>query len=190
MSAKKTAKKQGKILSPEEVVKYFKDEFKTKIKSAEIKRRATGLKKKEFVNIWMKIDKSVFKDLVKHLCNLTYPHLAVVCGNDLGKTIELVYNFSIYYGNPLEELSLNIEVDLPKSKPEIETICDWIPGALITEREKQEMLGIKVLGIPDSRRLFLPDDFPENVYPWRKDEETKKAIEKLYKNLHEEVNRK
>ena len=61
--AKKTSKKQEKILSPEEIVKYFKDEFKTKIKSAEIKRRATGSKKKEFVNIWIKIDKSIFKDL-------------------------------------------------------------------------------------------------------------------------------
>jgi membrane-bound hydrogenase subunit beta len=188
MSAKKTPKKsetQEKILSPEEIVKYFKDEFKTKIKSAEVKRRATGLKKKEFVNIWITIDKSIFKDFVKHLCNLTYPHLAVCSGNDLEKTIELVYSFSIYYGNPLEEISLNLKVELPRNKPEIETICDWIPGALITEREKQEFLGIKVIGIPDNRRLFLPDDIPEGVYPWRKDEKTRKEIEKLYKNLHE-----
>lgn len=191
---KKTTEKKkestNKQLSPEEVVKYFKDEFKTKIKSAEIKKRATGSKKKEFVNIWMKIDKSIFKDFIKHLCGLTYPHLAVCCGNDLGQDIELVYNFSIYYGKNLQEISLNVGVNVPKSKPEIETICDWIPGALITEREKQEMLGIKVLGIPDNRRLFLPDDFPEKLYPWRKDEQTMKGIEKLYKNLHAGVKKK
>lgn len=191
MSAKKTKKKsEDKMLSPEEIVKYFKDEFKTKIKKSEIKRRATGSKKKEFVNIWMKIDKSIFKDFVKHLCNLTYPHLAVASGNDLGKTIELIYNFSIYFGNHLQEISFNVGVEVPKQKPEIETICDWIPGALITEREKQEMLGIKVIGIPDSRRLFLPEDFPDNVYPWRKDEQTRKEIEKLYKNLHEGAGKK
>ena len=190
MSAKKTTKKEGEILTPEEIVKYFKDEFKTKIKSAEIKRRATGSKKKEFVNIWMKIDKSIFKDFIKHLCNLTYPHLAVASGNDLGKTIELVYSFSIYFGKHLQEISFNVGVELPRNKPEIETICDWIPGALITEREKQEMLGIKVIGIPDSRRLFLPEDFPNNVYPWRKDEKTRKEIEKLYKNLHEGAKKK
>ena len=44
------------------------------------------------------------------------------------------------------------------------------------------MLGIKVIGIPDSRRLFLPDDFPDGVYPWRKNE---KGMEKLIRNLHE-----
>ena len=77
---------------------------------------------------------------------------------------------------------MNISVELPKSKPEIETICDYIPGALITEREKQEFLGVKIIGIPDDRRLFLPDDFPKGVYPWRRDET---GPDKLYRNLHE-----
>ncbi len=186
----KTVETSNKQFNPEEIVNYFKDKFNTRIKSAEIIKRATGSKKKEFVNIWMKIDKSIFKNFIEHLCNLTYPHLAVCSGNDLGNQIELVYSFSIYYGKHLQEISLNVGVEVPKSKPEIETICDWIPGALITEREKQEMLGIKIIGIPDSRRLFLPDDFPKNVYPWRKDEQTKKEIEKLYKNLNEGAKKK
>lgn len=173
----------GKKLTPEEIVKSFKDEFKTKVKDIQIKKRTTGSKKKEFVNIWMNVDKSVFKNSIKHLIKLhEFPHLAVVSGNDLGKIIELIYHFSINFGVPLGEISLNISVELPKSKPEIESICDLIPGALITEREKQEMLGVKIKGIPDSRRLFLPDDFPKGVYPWRKDE---KGMEKMVKNLHE-----
>jgi membrane-bound hydrogenase subunit beta len=31
-------------------------------------------------------------------------------------------------------------------------------------------LGVEVVDIPDGRRLFLPDDFPDGVYPWRTDE--------------------
>ncbi len=173
---------ENKQLDANGISKYFKDKFKTNIKKVEIKKRTAGSKKNEFVNIWMKVDKSVFKDVIKHLCDLQFPHLAVVSGNDLGKTIELIYHFSLYYGTRLGEISLNISVDLPKSNPTIETICDYIPGALITEREKQEMLGIKIEGIPDNRRLFLPDDFPKGVYPWRKDE---KGMEKMIRNLHE-----
>ena len=169
-------------LTPENVVKSFKDEFKTKIKDVQIKQRAAGSKKKETPTIWMKIDKSAFKGVVKHLVNLQYPHLAVVSGNDLGKTIELIYHFTLDYETRLDEINVNISVELPKTKPEIETVCDLIPGALITEREKQEFFGVKVIGIPDNRRLFLPDDFPKDVYPWRRDE---KGLEKLYKNLHE-----
>ncbi len=130
----------------------------------------------------MKIEKEVFKEIIKHLINLQFPHLAVISGNDLGKTIELIYHFTVNSGTRMEEINLVFSVELPKSKPEIETICDWIPGALISEREKMEMLGVKIIGIPDDSRCFLPDDFPKGVYPWRRDET---GPDKLYKNLHE-----
>jgi len=170
------------LLDAPGLVKYFKDEFKTKIKKSVIKKRTAGAKKNEIINIWMEIDKSIFKDAIKHLCSYQFPHLAVVSGNDYPKSIELTYHFSINYGKDRNEISLNIAVDLPKTKPEIETITDLIPGALITEREKQEMLGVVIKNIPDGRRLFLPDDFPKGVYPWRKNE---KGMEKLIRNLHE-----
>lgn len=172
------------ILSPEKVKSYFVDKFKTHIKDLKIGKRKAGSKKNEAVHIWMKIDKSAFKDVIKHLCDLDYPHLAVVSGNDLGKNIELIYHFTLYFGDRLNEIALNISVEIPKSNPEIETICDYIPGALITEREKQEMLGVKIKGIPDDRNLFLPDDFPKGVFPWRRDET---GPEKFYKNLHKVI---
>jgi membrane-bound hydrogenase subunit beta len=65
---------------------------------------------------------------------------------------------------------LGLRVTLAKNDLRIPTITDIIPGALFTERETQEMMGVEVIGIPDKRRLFLPDDFPDGVYPWRKDE--------------------
>jgi membrane-bound hydrogenase subunit beta len=171
-----------KELTPESIVKYFKDEFKTKIKDVKIKKRPAGKKKNETATVWLKVDKSAFKLLIKHLCDLQFPHLAVASGNDLGKTIELIYHFTVNYGNRMGEINLHISVELPKIKPEIETICDLIPGALITEREKMEMLGVKIIDIPDDSRCFLPDDFPKDVYPWRRD---KTGPDKLYKNLHE-----
>jgi membrane-bound hydrogenase subunit beta len=169
-------------LSPEDLVKYFKDEFETKIKDVEIKKRPAGKKKNATASIWMKVDNSVFKPIIKHLCDLQFPHLAVASGNDLGKNIEIIYHFTVNYGKRMEETNLHISVEVPKTKPEIETICDYIPGALITEREKMEMLGVKIKGIPDDRNCFLPDDWPKGVYPWRRD---KTGPEKYYKNLHE-----
>jgi len=171
-----------KVLDANSVVKSFKEEFKTKIKESKIEKRSAGIKKIEYYHIWMKIDRSIFKKSIKHLCGIQFPHLAVVSGNDLGKTIELIYHFSLNHGHKNKVVSLNISVEIPKSNPTIETICDYIPGALVTEREKQEMLGVIVKGIPDSRRLFLPNDFPKNVYPWRRDE---KGLDKMIRNLHE-----
>ena len=170
-------------LTPEKLVKSFKDEFKTKIKESRIEKHIAGYKKTEFIHIWLKVDKSIFKNVIKHIIKLEkYPHLAVVSGYEMGKTINLVYHFSIYYGERAKEISLNITVELPKSNPVIETITDLVPGALITEQEKQEMLGIKVKGIPKDKRVFISDDFPKGIYPWRKDET---GPEKMVRNLHE-----
>ena len=88
----------------------------------------------------------------------------------LASEIELLYIFSVFYGQKFGEYMVTIGVRLPKSDLSIPTITDLIPGALFSEREKQEFFGITVTGIPDGRRLFLPDDFPQGVYPWRKDE--------------------
>ena len=170
-------------LTPEKLVKSFKDEFKTKIKDSRIEKHFSGSKKNELIHIWLNIDKSIFKNVIKHIIKLEeYPHLAVVSGYETGKTINLVYHFSVYYGERAKEISLNITVELPKANPVIETITDLIPGALITEQEKQEMLGIKVKGIPKDERVFISDDFPKGTYPWRKD---KTGPEKMARNLHE-----
>ena len=119
----------------------------------------------------IEVKKSAFHDAVKHICELQeYPHLAIVSSSDLGADVELIYHFTIYYGEHLQELSLGLRVKLPKNDLSVPTITDLIPGAIFTERETQEMMGVEVVGIPDKRRLFLPEDFPEGVYPWRTDE--------------------
>ena len=115
--------------------------------------------------------KSAFHSAIEHIFRLQeYPHLAVISSSDLGTEVELIYHFTIYYGHHLGELSLGIRVKLPKSDLSIPTITDLIPGAIFTERETQEMMGVRVVDIPDGRRLFISEDVPEGVYPWRKDE--------------------
>ena len=133
----------------------------------------------------MTVDRSAYKDVVKHLFTFEkYPHFAVSSGYDLGDTVELVHHFSLYHGAKLREISVNITVSLPKNDLTIDTITDLIPGALIAEQEKQEMLGVKIIGIPKDDRVFIPKDFPEGVYPWRRDET---GPDKMVRNLHDEV---
>ena len=172
-----------KEVTPEDVVKSFKDEFKTKIKDTRIEKHTAGTKKNQLIHIWMTIDKSILKNVVKHLMTFEkYPHLAVVSGYDNDKTINLIYHFSLYFGTRYKEMNMNITVELPKANPVVDTITDLIPGALITEQEKQEMLGVKVKNIPKDRRVFISDDFPKGIYPWRKDD---KGAESMARNLHE-----
>ncbi len=171
-----------KKMTPDEIVEYFKDEFGDKITDTKIDKRTAGTEKKEFFNVWMRIDRDILKGAVKHLCDIQFPHFSIISGSDIGEDIELNYHLSVYYGERLSEISINFSVLLPKSDPTIESLCDIIPGALITEREIQEMLGVTVKNIPDDRRIFLPESFPEDVYPWRKDE---KGPQNLVRDMYE-----
>jgi Ni,Fe-hydrogenase III component G len=53
--------------------------------------------------------------------------------------------------------------------PNLPTITGLIPGANWAEREVRDMIGVTPVGHPDLRRLVLPDDWPNDVHPLRKD---------------------
>lgn len=155
---------------PEQVIELFEKALGEDVLGSEIKTRTFGIAQKTTLQIWLTINKSRILDAVRTLTKIQYPHLAVVGGCDTGETVELMYFFYVNYGKPEEEFNVTFKVPLPKDDLTIDSITELIPGALTTEREKQEFYGIKMLNIPDGRRIFLPPDFPEDVYPWRRDE--------------------
>jgi membrane-bound hydrogenase subunit beta len=169
--------------TPEELVQSIRSSFPRGVSDVRLETWMGGAMKTPFSHVWMTVERAVFKDVVKHLFTMDpHPHFAVASGYDSGETIALVYHFSLFHGERAREISLNITVSLPKSNPEIETITDLIPGALISEQEKQEMLGVKIHGIPVDHRVFIADEFPREVYPWRRDATGPKSF---VKNLHE-----
>jgi len=89
--------------------------------------------------------------------------LSTISGVDGGAVFEIVYHFST------PEHDFNLRTEIPKDDPRIASITPVIPGAILYEREIQDMFGIVVDGIPDGRRLVLPDDWPEGQFPLRKD---------------------
>jgi Ni,Fe-hydrogenase III component G len=90
-------------------------------------------------------------------------YLATISGVDKSEMFEVLYHFA----SPAASITVRTEV--PRSEPRIASISAVIPGAVFYEREIQEMFGVAVEGIPDGRRLNLPDDWPDGQYPLRKD---------------------
>jgi Ni,Fe-hydrogenase III component G len=56
-----------------------------------------------------------------------------------------------------------------RENPSIDSISVFLPGAQWIEREMHDILGIEFKGHPDMRRLILFDNWPEGVYPLRKE---------------------
>ncbi|MEM3760724.1 MAG: NADH-quinone oxidoreductase subunit C [Candidatus Bathyarchaeia archaeon] len=89
--------------------------------------------------------------------------ISAITGIDLGETIELMYH--IRTCNTI----ISIRVDIPKENAKIESITDLVPGANFHEREVSDLFGITFEGHPNPKRLILPEDWPKNVFPLRKD---------------------
>ncbi|MGB9907493.1 MAG: NADH-quinone oxidoreductase subunit C [Candidatus Saccharicenans sp.] len=57
----------------------------------------------------------------------------------------------------------------PEDEPEFESITPIVLGASWSEREYHDLLGLNFKGHPNPKRLVLSDDWPEGIYPLRKD---------------------
>lgn len=127
------------------------------------------------INIDVRSDKRVYVDVRKEdirkaaklFLNLFEPlrgRLSTITAMDCKDHFEVLYHFSF------SELGLvlTIRCKVPRHKPEIDSIADLIYGANFIEREIHELMGIKFMGHPSLKRLLLPDDWPEGVYPLRR----------------------
>ncbi len=171
-----------KYMKPEDIIELFKEKFNDSVTNSKIEIKTAGLKKNSYSLIWLEIEPKDFKEAVRLLCTIQFPHFAIISGNDTGKEIELIYHFSIYYGERFKEISINLTTYLPKEDLRIPTITDLIPGAQTAEREIKEMFGVTIEGLPDLPNIFLPQDFQKGVYPLRRDE---KGIDKIIKKEDE-----
>jgi Ni,Fe-hydrogenase III component G len=103
---------------------------------------------------------------VKALRDAHWGYLAAITGLDLGLdagAIEVLYHFCA------GAAVVTLRVRTPRAKASVPSVCGVIPSASLFERELSEMLGVAVVNTPDPSRLFLPEDWPDGVYPLRKD---------------------
>jgi Ni,Fe-hydrogenase III component G len=90
---------------------------------------------------------------------------AIVC-LDLGpeaNEMEVLYHFC-----PGDAV-IALRVRIPRLNASLPSLCEVIPGAESFERELSEMFGIEMIGLNTPDRLYLPDDWPDGIYPMRKD---------------------
>ena len=113
---------------------------------------------------WITVSAEELPELAKWLKDeLGYYHCSTITGLDSGEVLEALYHVTAGGG----ELTLRVAV--PKTNPHLPTLTATWPGAILYERELQDMFGLVIDGHPDPRRYILPEDWPDGVYPLRKD---------------------
>jgi Ni,Fe-hydrogenase III component G len=91
--------------------------------------------------------------------------LATATGKDTRDRIEVLYHYCLDARNVV----VTIRTWGCKPDPEADSVAQLFPGANFIEREMQDLLGIKFRNHPDPRRLILADDWPQGLYPLRRD---------------------
>lgn len=169
-------------MTPEEILAPFKERFGDDILDSRTIERSVGTVEPHPVyDVWIEVPRDRLHDAVELLCTSFSPHLSVISGDDLGDKVAFNYHFAVGWGDRYGEITFTIRTLVPKDDFRLPTITDLIPGALTSEREKQEFYGITIERIPDGRNLFLPEEM--TIHPWRNDleGETKKEVKRLVK---------
>lgn len=95
-----------------------------------------------------------------------WDYLSAITGLDLGAEqggLEVLYHFC------QGALVLTLRIRLPYENARLDSLDQLIPVASLYERELKEMYGIEMVELHDQSHLFLPDGWPQDVYPLRKD---------------------
>jgi len=90
----------------------------------------------------------------------------IITGIDSDDCFELLYHFSNDQTGSVVTVKAFVR---DRKNPTIESIAPFLPGAEWIEREIHDILGINFENHPNLKRLILFDDWPEGVYPLRKE---------------------
>jgi len=89
-------------------------------------------------------------------------HITTITAVDLEDKIEVIYHLTD------KDLSIALKVQVPIEEPVVDSIQDILEGAPLYEREIHDLMGVVPKGHPNLKKLILPEDWPDNLYPQRK----------------------
>ncbi|BDH47702.1 hydrogenase 3 large subunit [Salmonella enterica subsp. enterica serovar Choleraesuis] len=115
------------------------------------------------------IKTNLLPDIVEYLYYQHGGWLPVLFGND-ERTLN--GHYAVYYALSMEEGEkcwVVVKALVDANSLEFPSVTPRVPAAVWGEREIRDMYGLKPVGLPDERRLVLPDDWPDEMYPLRKD---------------------
>lgn len=115
--------------------------------------------------LFFEVEVANFEEIFAYAKNeLKFSHLISITGFDEPERLAFMYHLAQDSG-----IVLNIKIGVNKANPVIKTVTGYFPGAEIYEREVMDLFGAKVEGLPEGNRYPLPDDWPADQFPLRKD---------------------
>jgi len=115
--------------------------------------------------IFADIPQERFLDVFNYLVrDMQFAHLCTITGMDETETFGVIYHLS---RDGVVVFSLRVHIS--HDNPRIKSVTGYFLEADAYERELEDLLGIKVEGLAPGQRYPLPDNWPKDDHPLRKD---------------------
>lgn len=133
---------------------------------SEIEARLIGVERTVDNRVFLRCESEQVYEVCRFLFDELSLRYVIASGVDAEDCFEVLHHFSDDASGCIVTVKAFIR---DRESPEIESIAPLIPGAEWIEREIHDILGIQFRNHPNMRRLILGDDWPEGVYPLRKE---------------------
>lgn len=121
-------------------------------------------------DLWIEIPYGTFRPFIEELFKYDFVNFHVISGDDVESDVVLYYHLSLFQRTRGGRIGVTLIVKVPKASLSIPSIFDLLPGSEYSERETREMFGVDFVGLPNKALVFLPENWNEDVKPWRRDE--------------------
>jgi NADH-quinone oxidoreductase subunit C len=158
-----------------EVVKDIKQKFGKKIKR---------FHDKSAKRIYIDIGKEDLLDFARFVFKDLGARFNTASAVDHPEEIEIMYHFNF----DMLGLIVTFRTYTPKNKCEIESLLPIMSGAEWIEREIHELFGVEFKNHPNIKPLLLPDDWPKEKYPLRKEYKLSSKEDAAQCNIRRDLN--
>ncbi|MEM3397759.1 MAG: NADH-quinone oxidoreductase subunit C [Nitrososphaerota archaeon] len=143
-------------MNEDEIITSLKNRFGERVHNSKIAKPR---------RVYVEVDASIIREALSYMRgSLGFDHLSTITGLDSEERIELIYH--IVCGN---SIVVSMKTNVLKTNPKIGSISDIYVTAELYEREVYDLLGVRFEEHPNLSRLILPEDWPENLHPLRKE---------------------
>lgn len=115
------------------------------------------------------VDPANLVSTVSTLQNKGLTHISTIIGLEEGEQLSALYPMS----GQVKDTSLNktvyVKTQVPMDNPMLETLVHLFPSIDVYERELTDLLGFQFKNIHVRDKLVLPDNFPDDMFPLRKE---------------------
>jgi len=133
---------------------------------SKFKQAVEGVREPVAGKFYVTASRSSLDRISDFLVNTLGARYVVGAGSDL-RPRKGYFEVAHFFSFDGDKLFLALQTSV--TNPKVPSITPTVPAANWAEREFRDVVGVVPTGHPDPRRLVLSDDWPEGLYPLRKD---------------------